>query len=94
MNTVQPIRDKEKIEEMKEELKKKGTRDFLLFYTGINTGLRISDIVKLNYNDIRNQDGTMKQYITIVEKKTNKIKKFPLCNGLFVEMEKYTKNMT
>ena len=94
MNTVQPIRDKEKLEEMKEELKKKGTRDFLLFYTGINTGLRISDIVKLNYNDIRNQDGTMKQYITIVEKKTNKIKKFPLCNGLFVEMEKYTKNMT
>lgn len=37
MNLVQPIRDKEKLEEMKEELKKRGTRDYLLFYTGINT---------------------------------------------------------
>ena len=37
MNFVQPIREKEKVEEMKEELKKKGTRNFLLFYVGINT---------------------------------------------------------
>ncbi len=41
MNFVQPIRDKEKLEEMKEELKKSGTRNYLLFYTGINTGLRV-----------------------------------------------------
>ncbi len=37
MNFVQPIRDKNKLEEMKEELKKRGTRDYILFYTGINT---------------------------------------------------------
>lgn len=47
MNTVQPIRNKEKIEELKNELKKNGTRDFMLFYTGINSGMRISDIVAL-----------------------------------------------
>ena len=46
MNFVQPIRDKRKIEEMKEELKKNGTRDYLLFVFGINVGLRISDIIK------------------------------------------------
>ena len=46
MNYVQPIREQSKIEEMKRELKKNGTRDYLLFYTGINTGLRISDIIK------------------------------------------------
>ena len=34
----------------------------------------------------------MKQHITVVEKKTGK-KRFLLCNGLLVEMEKYTKNM-
>ena len=28
MNLVQPIRDKEKLEEIKEELKKNGTRDY------------------------------------------------------------------
>lgn len=37
MKIVQPIRDKNKINEMKIELRKKGTRDYLLFVTGINT---------------------------------------------------------
>lgn len=94
MNTVQPIRDKEKLEEMKEELKKGGTRDYMMFLTGINSGMRISDIVKLNRDDVRNQDDTMKHHITVIEKKTNKIKKFPLCGNLYIEMEKYTRNMT
>ena len=93
MNFVQPIRDKEKLQEKKEELKKSGTRNYLLFYVGISTGLRISDIVKLNYNDIRNSDGTMKSHITILEKKTNKLKRFPIVNGLYSELDNYTKNM-
>ena len=93
MNFVQPIRDKYKIEEMKEELKKSGTRNYMLFYLGINTGLRISDIVKLNYNDIRNNDGIMKSHISIVETKTNKLKRFPIVNSLYTELDKYTKNM-
>lgn len=37
MKIVQPIRDKNKIQEMKIELRKKGTRDYLLFVTGVNT---------------------------------------------------------
>ena len=93
MNFVEPIRDREKLEELKEELKKGGSRDYILFLTGINSGIRVSDIVKLNRDDVRNEDNTMKDYITIIEKKTNKLKKFPLCNNLLVEMEKYTRNM-
>ena len=73
MNIVQPIRDLQKLEEMKEELKKTGTRNYMMFLTGINSGIRISDLIKLNVDDIRNQDGTMKQHITIIEKKTKKI---------------------
>jgi len=93
MNLVQPIRDREKLEDLKEELKKKGTRDYMLFYTGLTSGIRVSDVVKLNVDDVREPNGVMKLHITIVEKKTKKIKRFPLCNGLRVEMEKYTKNM-
>lgn len=93
MNTVQPIRDREKLEDLKEELKKNGTRDYMLFYTGINSGMRVSDIVKLTREDVKNSDGSMKQHITVSEKKTGKQKRFPLCNGLLVEMERYTKNM-
>ena len=93
MNLVQPIRDKEMLEKMKDELKKSGTRDYMIFYTGINTGLRISDLLKLNYDHIRNKDDSMKSHITIIETKTKKNKKFPICNGLFSELDKYTKNM-
>ena len=93
MNVVQPIRDKNKLEEMKEELKKNGTRDYLLFLLGINTGLRISDIVKLQVKDVKDPSGAMKEYVTIIEKKTNKLKKFPICNGLLAELTKYTNNM-
>ena len=93
MNIVQPIRDLLKLQEMKEELKKTGTRNYMMFLTGINSGIRISDLIKLNVDDVKNLDGTMKQHITIIEKKTKKIKKFPLCNNLLVEMEKYTRTM-
>lgn len=89
MNTVQPIRDRQKLEDLKEELKKKGTRDYMLFYTGINSGMRVSDIVKLTKDDIRNLDGTIKQHIIVTEKQ----KRFPLCNGLLTEIERYTRNM-
>ena len=64
----------------------------MLFYTGINSGMRVSDIVKLTKEDVRNSDNSMKQHITVIEK-TGKQKIFPLCNGLLAEMERYTKNM-
>lgn len=93
MKTVQPIRDKNKIDEMKTELKKQGTRDYLLFITGINTGLRISDIRILKVSDVLNEDRTPKSHITIREKKTGKIKKFKINDTLSREFIDYTKNM-
>ena len=44
---VEPIRDKQQIEDMKEHLKLNNVRDWLLFTLGINVGLRISDVLKL-----------------------------------------------
>ena len=72
MNYVEPIRDKRKIEEMKEELKKNGTRDYLLFVFGINVGLRISDIIKLKVEDIMDYTGEIKKHIEVREKKQGK----------------------
>ena len=93
MKTVQPIRDKSKINEMKTELKKQGTRDYLLFITGINTGLRISDIRVLKVSDVLNEDRTSNTHITITEKKTGKLKKFKINDSLSREFMDYTKNM-
>ena len=36
----------------------------------------------------------MKSHIVIQETKTHKIKKFPVFNGLYTELESYTKNMS
>ena len=46
LELVQPIRSKEKIEQMKKYLKSKSLRDWALFTLGINSGLRISDLLK------------------------------------------------
>lgn len=77
MYNVQPLRTEDDIEEMKTAIKRgnKGTpkrpelakRDVLLFLIGINTGLRIHDLVRLKVGHVKNQD-----VFTIREGKTNK----------------------
>lgn len=89
MKEVQPIRDKDKIEEMKSELLKKGLRDYMIFVLGINTGLRISDLLDLRVEDVKD-----KTHIILTEQKTGKIKRF-MINGLLREdIDKYIKNMS
>lgn len=53
---VEPIKSKEHIEAMKSSLKSKSLRDWLLFTLGINSGLRISDLLKLTVEDVVNRD--------------------------------------
>jgi len=79
MNTVEPIRDRRKIETMKKLLKATSKRDYLLFVMGINTGLRISDLLKLKVEDVAGGNGKrIKDCVYIREKKTDKSKKFSL----------------
>ncbi|WP_343837704.1 site-specific integrase [Salinibacillus aidingensis] len=73
MQTVEPIRDRLLIEEMKQELRKTSERNYFLFVMGINTGLRISDLLPLQVKDVRNQT-----HITLKETKTRKNKRFLL----------------
>jgi len=88
MAMVQPIRDVEDIENMKRVLKKNGQRDYMLFLTGINTGLRISDILNLYAGDVRN-----KTHITITEKKTGKNKRLLLNAPFKAELDEYILDM-
>ena len=86
MNYVQPIRDKQKIEEIKGYLKQNGSRDLLLFTMGINTGLRISDLLKLKVIDVKG-----KSHVEIKEQKTGKVKRFPLLGNLQSMIDEYIK---
>jgi len=52
-NTVEPIRDREIIAAMKREFIGYSIRDHGLFTLGINSALRISDLIKLTVGDMR-----------------------------------------
>ncbi len=52
MNIVEPIRKKEYIKQVEDYLAKTSKRNRLIFAFGINTGLRVSDILALNISDI------------------------------------------
>jgi len=72
MNYVQPIRDRKRISAIKGNLKKRDPRDFLLFTLGINTGLRISDILKLKVEDVKDHTGEIKEILDLKEQKTKR----------------------
>ncbi|MCS1350311.1 site-specific integrase [Mechercharimyces sp. CAU 1602] len=74
---VHPIKSKKKINAMKRQL---NDRDRLMFVIGINSALRISDILRLKVSDVRNKDGSLSEYIFVREEKTKKSKMF-LVNG-------------
>ncbi|MDS0527140.1 site-specific integrase [Clostridium sp. SHJSY1] len=88
MKLVQPIRDRKKIQEMQNQLLKKGMREYMLFTIGITCGLRISDILVLKVADVRN-----KSYISLLEKKTRKPKRSELHPELQKDIQKYTQYM-
>lgn len=91
MEFVQPIRDLKKIETIKKLLRQQNLRVYCLFVVGINSGLRISDLLKLRISDVY-ENGKPKDRILIREKKTNKFKDFPLLDNAKSALKEYLKN--
>lgn len=86
--TVEPIRDLKKIKLLLNYLKEKNLRDYLLFMFGVNTGLRIGDLITLKYSDVFTENA-FKQYLVIREKKTSKEKKIKLNDSLRKALKTY-----
>lgn len=76
MAKTEPIRKIQDIEKLKNYLKKSNrSRDYLLFTLGVNTALRISDILSLKYNDVIDfESGKVKGHVNLKEQKTGKDK--------------------
>lgn len=86
---VQPLRTPQEIDDMKWSLRRHcSERDRFLFVFGINTGLRVSDIVPLRVRDIRAVSHVIKR-----EQKTGKIRRFYINKALRAEIEAYTAGM-
>lgn len=52
MECVSPIKEIDQINAIKEILRKQSSRDFLLFVFGINTGIRVHDLLSLKVSDV------------------------------------------
>ena len=87
--TVEPIRDKAKIKQLYQYLNGSDPKYALVFKVGINTGLRISDIIPLKVKDIFNNNIQFRDYLTLREKKTSKQKKIKLNETLRSCIQKY-----
>ena len=85
---VQPIRTITGLNDFKWSLKKHcGERDYILFLIGINTGLRVSDIVKLKVSEL-----LKKKVLKVVETKTGKVREINLTN-IYDEVQAYLKTL-
>lgn len=74
MATTQPIRKSEEIENLKNYFLKRGElRNYALIIMGINTALRISDLLNLRWKDVWNYSGNcFRKHLILEEKKTKK----------------------
>lgn len=92
MNTAQPIRDKNDLEKFinyyREE--EKNTRNQLLLVMGLNTALRVSDLLSLRWEDV--YDVKKKDFcghISITEAKTGKRTCIFINEGIRLALEAY-----
>lgn len=72
-NAVQPIKNKRDIELIRRQLNE---RNRLMFAIGINTALRISDILPLKVRDVSDD------YIFVIERKTKKSKRIRINDSI------------
>jgi len=93
LNVVQPIKKKKDIEAMKVYLKSKSLRDWTLFVLGINSALRISDLLNLNVSDVVDENGKVKERLLLKEQKTSKRKSFPLNDNVIQALTEYIKTI-
>jgi integrase len=85
---VNPIREIETIDAMKIKLRKQSQRDLLLFVFGINTGIRVSDLLSLKIEDVR--DGNqIKEFLFLTDEKTGQTRAHYINNAIKQELETF-----
>ena len=86
MEYVDPIKEIESIIAIKEILRKQSQRDLLLFVLGINTGIRVSDLLSLKVKDVFGQDG-IKEFLYLTD--SEETKAYYLNSKVQAELKKY-----
>ena len=92
MNTVDLIREMKHIQALRAVLRNQSLRNELLFVLGINSGMRISDILTLKVGGVFRSPGKPRNDLTIVEKKTGKTKRFYFGDTVKKLLERYAQH--
>ena len=91
MALTEPIRNKGQLKQLASFFIKRGEyRNHLLLVFGIHTALRISDILRLKWNDVCDENGNFHTHLIITERKTGKQKRIALNNAIIKALELYS----
>lgn len=95
MNTAEPIRNVEQLMAFKDYYKRKKPmpRNYLLITIGLNTALRISDILSLKWEDVYDKDiCDYRKHIYLVEQKTGKSSRIYMNESICEALDWYKKS--
>lgn len=94
MSTTQPIRDKKSLQIFKNyyQDKKSHLRNYTIIAMGLNTALRINDLLHLTY-DMVYQNNKVRNHIILKERKTGKENRILLNNEIRQILTKYQKEL-
>ena len=66
MGAVDPIKDRKKIKRIKKMLlEDKKYRELALFKLGLNSALRVSDLLRLRWRDVYDENGRYKAQVSL-----------------------------
>lgn len=90
MNFVEPIRDRKRIAQIKNLLRGEGRyRDLLLFVVGINSALRISDLLQLRIGHFVDEHNNICRRFAIKEQKRGKRQEVVINDSIKETLDEY-----
>jgi len=94
MNFTEPVRNKTNVHKLINYYAKRGeTRNYVLVTLSLHTALRISDILRINCDDVFDfKKQEVRKSITIIEKKTGKSATIALHNNVIKALTEYFPN--
>jgi integrase len=94
MAATQPIRNKRQVRELANYFLRKGQlRNHVLVVLGVHTALRISDMLRLKWDDVYDfERGEVRHSIVLVEKKTRKSKTVALNSKVIAALLLFAQN--